>query len=479
MEETGLKARTAKGIFWGGLGSSAQQFLSLLFGIVLARILAPGDYGLVGMLAIFTALANAIQDSGLKIALINRKTVDPRDYNSVFWFNVIAGVVLYVVLWLSAPAIARFFHRPELVPLARFVFIGIPVNSLSVAQLGYLSKNLMVREQTSATIIAAIVSGIVGVSLALAGKAYWSLAIEALVLNVVKTAILWIKSPWRPCLRPDFGPVWEMFGFSVKLLVTNIFTICGTNIFSVLFGRFYSSEAVGYYSQANKWSSMGYNIINSTVSSVSQPALSSVNDTEDRQLRVFRKMVRFTAFLSFPAMFGLALIAPEFITLTITDKWLPSVDMLRIFCIWAAFYPISSLLSTLVLTKGESGKYMWTNIVLSSTLLAALILLRRQPILLMVGVYAALNILWTGIWFHHARKSISYRWASFAIDILPYLAASAATIALTWFLTKSFSGNLLLLCSRLVIAVSIYTLTMYLTKSEVFNDCLDFLKRKK
>ncbi|MCQ2182444.1 MAG: lipopolysaccharide biosynthesis protein [Bacteroidales bacterium] len=478
MEESVLKEKTAKGIFWGGLGSFFQQFLSLLFGIVLARLLSPGDYGMVGMLAIFTALANAVQDSGLKVALINRRTVDPRDYNSVFWFNVLIASALYVMLWFASPAIADFFHTPELVPLARFVFLGIPVNSLGVSQLAYLSKNLMVREQTVANVSAALLSGIVGVVLAVSGKAYWSLAIEALVFNVVKTSVIWIKSPWRPCLKIDFRPVWEMFGFSVKLLVTNVFTISGNNIFSVLFGRFYSSEAVGYYSQANKWSAMGYNIINTTVSSVSQPALSSVNDTEDRQLRVFRKMVRFTAFISFPAMFGLALIAPEFITITITEKWLPSVDMLRIFCIWAAFYPVSSLLSTLVLTRGESGRYMWTNIALSSALIVALILLRRSPILVMVGVYAALNIIWTGIWFALVRKSVAYRWLHFASDLLPYLLSAAGTIALTWFVTRSISGNLVLLCSRIAIATVIYSLIMSVSKSDVFKDSIDYLLKK-
>ena len=331
-----LKEKTARGLFWGGISNSLYQLLGLFFGIFLARLLTPDDYGMIGMLTIFSAVANSIQESGFTQALTNRKDAGQDDYNAVFWFSLCTGGVLYLLLFFCAPLIANFYHTPALVPLARFLFLGFLISSAGTAHNAILFKNLMVKEKAKAMLTALTVSGTLGVIMAYYGMAYWGIATQNVVYIFTFNLLLWHYSPWRPTWSFHFQPIREMLPFSIKLLITNVFHFVNDNIFSVLLGRFYTKQEVGYYTQANKWTNMGHTLITGVVNSVSQPIMVEAGANPDRQRKVFRKMLRFTAFISFPLMFGLALIAPEFITIAITDKWLPSAAIMQILCIWGA-----------------------------------------------------------------------------------------------------------------------------------------------
>ena len=327
-----LKEKTAKGLFWGGFSNGIQQLLNLFFGIFLARLLNADDYGMVGMLTIFIAVAGTLQESGFTNALTNKREVTHKDYNAVFWFSTLTGITMYILLFLSAPLIADFYDKPELVPLARYLFIGFLISSSATAHNAVLFKNLMVKQKAMSQIIALTLSGIIGVIMAFNGMTYWGIATQSVVYILVVTICFWYFSPWRPTLNIDFRPLKSMFGFSSKILVTNIFTQINNNIFSVLLGKFFSEAEVGYYTQANKWNTMGHSLITGMVSGVAQPVLTEVANDAGRQRNVFRKMLRFTAFISFPAMFGLALIAHELIVISVTDKWLDSVPILQLLC---------------------------------------------------------------------------------------------------------------------------------------------------
>src|SRR5574344_1964666 len=364
MAEENLKDKTAKGLLWGGLSNGIQQLLNLFFGIFLARILSADDYGMVGMLTIFVLVANALQESGFTSALANKKDISHTDYNAVFWFSILMGTSMYVILFFCAPLIADFYHKPELIPLARFMFLGFLISSTGIAHNAVLFRNLMVKQKAMAQIIALVVSGSIGVWMAMEGMAYWGLAVKNVIYITTVTVCYWIFSPWRPTLHLNLQPLKGMIAFSSKILITNIFTQVNNNIFSVLLGKFYTTSIVGYYTQANKWNYMGHSLISGMVNGVAQPVLLSVSDDRDRQLRVFRKMLRFTAFVAFPAMLGLSLIAPELIVITIKAKWLPSVTILQILCIGASFIPITNLYSNLIISKGKSNIYMWNTIAL-------------------------------------------------------------------------------------------------------------------
>lgn len=475
MGEATLKEKTAKGLFWGGMSNGLLQVINLLFAVIIGRILDPSDFGVVGVLTIFSAIASTMQESGFTAALVNRKIVDPEDYNSVFWFNILISVTLYLILFLSAPLIARFFHNPVLVRLSRFVFLGFLIGSFGTAQNAWLLKHMKVKEKSLASIIAVLVAGTVTVILALNGFSYWGIAIQNVLSVAVNTLCLWIASSWRPTFHISLLRAWEMFGFSVKILITNTVAIANYHLFSVVFGRFYTEYEVGIYNQANKWNSAGYSTIDGMVHSVVLPALVEARDDKKRQTRVFRKMLRFVAFISFPLMFGLSLIAPDFITIFLTDKWAESGYLLRLLSIGGSVYAIATVMILLIISHGGSSVQMWNVIAAGGVQALVCICFFRYGVTSMVVASMVVNVVWLLIWHRCVNIYIPYALWDFLKDI-GYYAVIAAIVMLATYFTTSFIANIYIRCiGRILLAAVLYLLAMYLTGSAMFKESINFL----
>ena len=474
-----LKEKTAKGLFWGGISNGLQQLLNLFFGIFLARLLTQEDYGMVGVLSIFSLIAATLQESGFISALANRKEIKHQDYNAVFWFSVLAGLCMYLVLFACAPLIARFFETPELTPLARYSFLGFLISSTGIAHSAYLFRTLKVKERAMSSVIGLLLSGTTGVTLAYLGFAYWGIATQSLVYVATTTSCYWYFSPWRPSFRIDFSPLKEMFMFSSKLLVTNIFHHIHNNIFSVILGKFYALTDVGNFNQANKWNYMGHSLINGMITGVAQPVLAQVTDDKERQLRVFRKMMRFTCFVSFPAMFGLSLVAPELITIAITDKWIESAKMLQILCISGAFIPIVNLCGNLLISKGKSDIFMWNTISLVIVQLGMALMLYPYGIYTLITVYAVINIAWLLVWHHFVCREIGYSLFALLKDLLPYLCIAGGVMAVTYLCTAESTHIYLRFFAKIGMAASLYILVMWLSGSTTFKESVHYLHKKK
>jgi len=480
MNETqSLKEKTAKGLFWGGFSNGVQQLLSLFFGIFLARLLTPADYGMVGMLAVFSLIAGSIQESGFIAALINRKEVTHDDYNAVFWFSAAVSLSLYLLLFLCAPLIADFYDTPELTPLARYSFIGFFIASLGVPHSACLRRNLMIKQQAISSITGLVVSGTTGVTLAYLGFSYWGYATQSIVYVAVTTACYWHFTRWRPTLQFHFTPVREMFGFSGKLLITNIFNHINNNLFSVILGKFYTEKEVGFYSQSSKWCSMGQSFISGMVNGVAQPVLAKVTDDLGRQKRIFRKMLRFTSFVSFPAIWGLAIISEELITIAITDKWHSSISILQILCISGAFAPLTLLYQQLIISKGKSRIYMWNTITLGTFLLTGVLLVHPYGIYAMLALYVTANILWLLTWHYFVRQEIGLKLRHALTDIFPYALIAAAVMTVTCYFTRSIDNIYLRLASKIVLAAGLYVAALWGSRSVTFQESIRFFIKNK
>ena len=475
-----LKQTVAKGMLWGGLSNSVCQLLSLLFGIYLARILGPDDYGPIGMLAIFTAIAGSLQDSGFVAAIANRKTVTHDDYNAVFWFNIIISLLMYAVLFFCAPLIADFFNQPILVDLARYNFLGFVVAGFGIAPSAYLFRELKVKQKSIALMLAISISGAVGIIMALNGNSYWGIATQSIVYVLVRTVVCWYFTPWRPTLKVNFAPLRYLFAFSYRLLITNLFQRFNWNIFSFILGKYYNRADVGNYTKSAEWFNMGGEIVNGMVNAVAQPVLAKVVDDNERQLRVFRKMLRFTAFVAFPLMFGLSLVSKELITIVITDKWIESAGMLQILAIWGAFMPIQSMLTNLLVSRGKARIFMWCTIVQGLLTLSMLLLLHPYGIKNMLIAYCVFNALWLLVWHWFADREIKLTLQMFIGDTLPYLLTAAAIMVVTYLSTTFISSPQILLASRIGIAATLYIGFNYLVRSKELSEIINFLfKRKK
>lgn len=479
MAETSLKEKTAKGLLWGGLSNGLVQIINLSVGLCLLRLLTPEDYGTVQVLTVFSTIASNLQESGFTAALANKKEPRHRDYNAVFWFNVLCGSLLYLILFCCAPLIAEFYKEPILVPLARFSFLSFLISSWGIAQRAYLFGHLMVKQSSIIFISALVVSGVASIIMALCGMAYWGLAAQGVIFVTVVMLMNWWYSPWRPTLEWDFRPIREMFGFSSKLLVTNLFQQVNKNVFSVLLGKFYGRTLTGYYGNANRWNDMGVGTIDSMISGVAQPTLTQVSDDPERYVQVFRKMLRFTCFVSFPCMLGLGLVAPEFIRLAAGSKWMPSVPYLQLLCIYGAFYPVTTLYSKLVISKGKSDINLLNTIATCLCIWLALYLAHPYGIRTMIVAFVCINVLWLLVWHGFARHLITFRLRDALADILPFAGIAAAVMGATWFATQSIPFLALRLAAKIGMAAALYTGVLYVCHAEILRESLQFLLKKK
>lgn len=473
----GLKERTAKGLMWGAINNLTSQLLMALIGIILGRLLTPADYGMVGMLAIFTAITGSLQESGFTAALTNLKEATHREYNAVFWTSTGISILLYLVLYVSAPLIADYFHQPGLIPLSRLVFASLLLAGIGIAHAAYMFRNMMNREKAITGFFALVGSGIIGITLALNGYSYWSLAWQQFayicIINIGR--LYYVR--WMPSFHIDLTPIREMIGFSSKILITNIINQVNNNILSFIFGRLFTASAVGNYTQAAKWNTMGHSLISGTMQQVAQPVLASINEEENRQLNVFRKMLRFTAFLSMPAMLGLAFIA-DFIVVLLGEQWTDSVPLLRMLCISGAFLPIHTLYQNLFISNGRSDTYMWCSVALVITQIVVVMVFATWGIEIMIAAYVVTLILWTGIWQILAYRLIQLRFIDLLKDVCPFLLATIGCIGVAYYATLFITNVIALILSRIIITSLLYMAIMKIAHVKIFKECIQFIFKR-
>ena len=488
MAEKSLKEKTARGLMWSSVSNGAQLFLGTLFGIFLARMLSPSDYGMVGLLQVFTLVSNVLQDSGFRTALANRKEVRHEEYNAVFWFNVGVGSLLYVVLFFLAPFITEFYQKSdaasaydlsELTPLARYAFLGFLISSLGMAPCAYLFRTLQVKQKAIITVTSLTTSSLVALAMVYWGYAYWGLVTQGIVFTTCNTILFWYFSRWRPTWPVSFRPLKEMFGFSCKLLATDICNVVNGSLLTVVLGRFYSVHEVGVYNQANKWTYMGSNMITGTVKEVAQPVLRNVSEERERHKRVFRKMLRFTAFVTFPAMFGLALIARELTLITVTAKWLDSVPLMQILCVGSFATPVQFLCLNLVITKDRSDLVLWNSVGVGLAQLAVMLFSYPYGIHVMVCAYTCVNILALGVWFYFVHREIGLRLREAVSDLFPFAATAALVMAATAFVTSPLDNVYLLFAVKILVAAALYVGVMWLFGSSTLKECAGYLRKKR
>ena len=476
---TSLKERTAKGLLWGMVNNGTTQLLNALFGILFLRVLTPDDYGKIAMLMVFVTIASTVQECGFRAALCNLREPTHRDYNAVFWFNIGISILLYTLLFLSAPLIAWFYGDPSLVWLARYLFLGFLISSFGIVQRAYMFIHLMNKEMAIMGIVALVVSGTVGVAMAVMGYAYWGLATQQVLFILVVALIAWFYSPWRPTMQIDLRPVYQMFGFSSKLLLQNLFNHLNAHAFSVLLGRFYGAHSAGVYSNARKWDDMGINTVNGMVLDIAQPVLTRVRDDQGRYRQVFRKMLRFVCFISFPAMLGIGLIAREFLYIVAGEKWLESALLLSMLSVYGAFYPITTLYSNLTISQGRSDINLWNTVVLCLIVWAGLIGLHPFGLQTMVVFFISINILWLFVWQWFAHRLVGLRLWDVLRDVVPFLLFTLLVMAATWWLTRGIGNPWLKLVSKILTATALYAGVMWVSGAKIMRESIEYLVHRR
>ena len=353
------------------------------------------------------------------------------------------------------------------------------LNGFGVAASAYLFRELKVKQRSIASVLALLVSGVAGILLAMNGYSYWGISAQAIIYTLVRLVVYWYYTPWHPSFTVRFYPLRYLFAFSHKLLITNIFQRINWNVFSFILGKFYSRADVGNYSKAADWFRMGSDMVNVVVNTVAQPVLARVVEDNERQLRVFRKMMRFTAFVSFPLLAWLSLVSHELIVVVLTDKWEESSRILQIMCLWGAFMPIQSMFTNLLVSRGRTDSFMWCTIVQGSLVLAMLLAMHPLGIKPMLVAYCLFNIAWLFVWCVLVRRDIELTIRMFLIDFVPFLLVTLVSAGIAGYLTRDIGNYVLLLVLRLSIASVLYMILSYLCRFEELREAVEYIFRRK
>lgn len=354
----GLKHKTVKGVGWSFVDNISSSGISFIVGIVLARILSPEEYGIMAMVAIFIAISNSIVDSGFSNALIRKTDAKNIDYNTTFYFNLVISVLLYLLLYVCAPFVSLFFSEPLLTPVIRVLGLILIVNSCAIIQRTILVKAVDFKTQTKISLIASIISGVIGISMALYHCGVWSLVGQQLSRQVLNSFFLWIYGKWRPLLEFSVMSFKELFGFGSKLLLSGVIDTIYKNIYYLVIGRFYNAVQLGQYTRAEQFTTIFSSNLTSVIQRVSYPVLSSIQEDPERLRDAYRKVIKVTMLVTFACMLGLAAVAKPLVLLLIGEKWLVAVPFLQILCFAEMLYPLHAINLNILQVKGRSDLYL-------------------------------------------------------------------------------------------------------------------------
>ncbi len=460
---------------------------------MLANLLTPDEFGLVGAALIFQAFAAIIVDSGFSYALIQRKAPTRLDYSSVLWFNIAISLVLYVLLWLCAPWIADCFqHDQRVVPIARAVFITMPLNASAIVQINQLTKKMNLRPVTVANISSLAIGGILGIWMAVEGYGAWAIVAQSIANSAFKSIILWCSSRWLPLMQFSWQALKSFFSVGSGMMMTSFLNTVFLNIYSFLVGNQLGMAKLGYYTQADKWSKMGIMSLSQTFTSAFLPPLSAAQDDADRYRRLCHKMNRVTAYILFPAMIGLCIMAAPIFHTFFGGKWDLAIPLFQLLLVRGIFTVLSGLYTNYMLALGHSRAIFWMEVIRDSAAMVALV--ATFPALRVevwdMGVESVLGIeimLWGQILASVIAFVCNIIWAcrlcgasvwSFIGDNLPYFCLTIVIAPLLLWLGSLSWHPALILSAQFCTGAALYLLFNRLLGSTVQREALAYLRAR-
>ena len=374
------KMTVISNLVWRFAERCGAQLVSFIVSIVLARILAPEDYGTIALVTVFTAILQVFVDSGLGTALIQKKDADEIDFSSVFYFNFVVCLILYLGMFAAAPFIADFYGDVTLVPVIRILSLTIVISGVKGIQQAYVSRNMLFKRFFFSTIGGTIFSAVLGIAMAYAGFGIWSLVAQQLSNTFIDTLILWITVRWRPTKSFSWTRLKYLLSFGWKLLVSSLLDTAYNNLRNLIIGKMYSSSDLAFYNQGDKFPKVIVTNINASIDSVLLPTMSSAQDDKERVKQMTRRAIKTSTYVMAPLMMGLAFCAEPIVSLVLTDKWLPCVPFLRIFCTTYMFWPVHTANLNAINAMGRSDWF-----------------LRLEIIKKIMGMTILLSTMWFGV----------------------------------------------------------------------------------
>lgn len=472
------KESTLNSVVWSSVEKIGQVFVQLLISIILARILSPRDYGLMGVLTIFIIIANVIVDAGFSQGLIRKLDCTEKDYSSVFWVNLIFGIFLYGILFLLSPFISDYFNMPELSILSRVLFLVIPINAFSIIQTTILNKNLNFKIIAKYTILASFISGILGIVIAYYGGGVWALVYQTLLYSFLFNFFLCVKTKWRPSFIFYTESIKEIFPFSSKLFASSLLNAIFNNIYTFIIAKLYSQIQLGYYTQANKLALQPANLVDSILNRVSYPTLAKLQDNKEQLRAAYIKFFVLTCAMMIPFMLLLFAVSNELILLLLSEKWISVVPYFQAMCIIGISFPLQPLCISILKVFGESGIIFKLEIIKKIIIVVLVYITFRNGVLSLiygqiVFFYFALllNMYYSGKLIHVSIKLLLKK-------IAPYIFIGLGSLAVSLFLPKTIHEIRILLAAKTIAYSSIYIALILIFKLEYSSTLIKTLFKR-
>jgi O-antigen/teichoic acid export membrane protein len=431
------RQRTINAMLWSISERFSLQGVQLVVSIVLTRLLEPLHFGLIGMLSLFMALAQSILESGFGSALIQKKDAKHIDNCSIFYFNILIGVVLTFFLILSAPVIAAFFDQPILIPLTRFLSLNIFINGFTLVQSTLLIKQMNFKSQLKINLISVNLSGLIGITLAYLGWGVWSLAIQSVLNTLIKSFLYWISSNWKPSLVFSFTSLGSMFSFGSKLLISGLLDTFFQNIYQALIGKMFSVSELGFYVRAKTMEQTAVTATSSSLGIVLFPALTPLQDDVVRLKQAYRKTIGVSLFFHFPFMFGLIGISDPLIRILMTDKWAESIPFFQLLCVAGLLYPLQVLNLNILKVKGRSDLFLRLEIIKKAIVILAIIITYRWGIMGLIYGQIVSSLFAYFLNSYFSGKLVNYSMKDQVRDIIPSF-VTAGIMGCVLLLSKQF-----------------------------------------
>lgn len=421
-----LKQKTISGFTWSFIESIIGQGITFFVGIILARLLSPQEFGLIGMLTIFIALSQLLTDSGFSHALIRKQNCTQQDYSTVFYFNIVLGISLYILLFIAADTISIFFREPILKPLIRVIGLAIIINSFTIIQNTLLTKQINFKLQAKISVVSFFISGIISIYMAYTGWGVWSLVALTLFKHSINSVLLWFWNKWKPLWCFSKKSFVELFSFSGKLFVTQLIDALYRNLYYVIIGKYFSAAELGYYTRAEQFQSLPSVNLQGIIGRVSYPVLATMQNDTPRLRDTYKKLIRSTMLITFVLMLGMAASAKPMILSLVGEKWEPCIIYLQLLCFVGIFYPLSALNLNILYVKGRSDLALRIEIIKKVLFVPVFVLAVMWGIKVMILSMIILSLISSFINSYWSGRLIGYSFFEQIKDITPSFLIAAA-----------------------------------------------------
>lgn len=473
-----LKTKTVNGVIWNSIDRFCTQGIHFVFSILIARLLVPSDYGVVAMLGIFFAISSCFIDSGIGSALIRKVDRTEVDFSTVFYFNILVACFFYGLLWVSAPYIAAFYEIPLLTDVTRVQGLTLIIGALSGIHSAKLSINIDFKSRAKISIISVLTTGGIGLWMAYCGYGVWALVAQIVTGSILRTVLLCLIVHWIPLFTFSWKSFKELFSYGSKLLVSGLLDTTYNNVYTIVIGKCFSSNVLGVYSRADSLAQFPSSNITNVLQGVTFPVLSLIQNEEERLAHAYKRFIRISAFIIFPLMIGLSVVADPLIRLVLTDKWEESIYLLQIICFSMMWYPIHAINLNILQVKGRSDCFLKLEVL--KKILGVLTLCVTIPLGVVAMCYGRVftSVVCLVLNTHYTKKIINYGYFSQMKDLAHILLHSLTMGCVVWSVESFFESLWLQLMLGIAVGIIYYMVGAHIMKFRELNELLCLIKER-